>query len=178
MRASVAGASAYLKIADGCRRPCAFCAIPLIKGTAVSRPLETLVDEVRQLEGQGVREVILIAQETTDYGHDLGFKNGLADLLERIATQARGIDWIRLLYAYPGYVTERLIEVMAGNPAILAYLDMPLQHGDRQVLKRMRRPANVDWFPNTVAKMRRAMPDLALRSTFLVGYPGESEAEF
>src|SRR3990172_505775 len=150
-RVAIQGHSAYLKIADGCRRPCAFCAIPLIKGTAVSRPPETILDEARRLEQQGVREVILIAQDTTDYGHDLGLKNGLADLLERIATQA---------------------------PAILPYLDMPLQHGDRQVLKRMRRPANVDWVRNTVAKMRRAMPDLALRSTFLVGYPGESEAEF
>ena len=177
-RVAIQGHSAYLKIADGCRRPCAFCAIPLIKGTAVSRPPETILDEARRLEQQGVREVILIAQDTTDYGHDLGLKNGLADLLERIATQARGIDWIRLLYAYPGNVTERLIEVMAEHPAILPYLDMPLQHGDRQVLKRMRRPANVDWVRNTVAKMRRAMPDLALRSTFLVGYPGESEAEF
>jgi len=102
----------------------------------------------------------------------------LAELLEGIATQARGIDWIRLLYAYPGYVTGRLVEVMAEHPAILPYLDMPLQHGDRQVLKRMRRPANVDWVRKTVARMREAMPGLALRSTFIVGYPGESEAEF
>jgi ribosomal protein S12 methylthiotransferase len=177
-RVAIQGPSAYIKIADGCRRPCAFCAIPLIKGTAVSRPADTIVEEARMLERAGVREVILIAQDTTDYGHDLSLKDGLAILLERIAVEAPGLDWVRVLYAYPGYVTDRLIEVMATYPAILPYLDMPLQHGHPQVLKRMRRPANMDWVRRTIAKMRQAMPELALRTTFIVGYPGETEDEF
>jgi ribosomal protein S12 methylthiotransferase len=178
LRASVQGASAYLKIADGCRRLCAFCAIPLIKGTAVSRPMETILAEARRLQAAGVREVILIAQDTTDYGHDLGMKDGLATLLEKLVEQAPEIPWWRIMYAFPGYVTDRLIDVMASYPQILPYLDMPLQHAHPAILKRMRRPANMKWVYRTLEKMRVAMPGLALRSTFIVGYPGESEAEF
>jgi ribosomal protein S12 methylthiotransferase len=178
LRFSVAGASAYVKIADGCRRPCAFCAIPLIKGTAVSRSPAAIVGEVRTLRERGVREVILIAQDTTDYGHDLGVRDGLADLLERIVASVPEMDWIRVMYAYPGYVTDRLIEVMATHDQIVPYLDMPLQHAHPDVLRRMRRPANVDWVRRTLATMRVRLPDLALRSTFIVGYPGETEAEF
>ncbi len=178
LRAAVQGASAYLKIADGCRRPCAFCAIPLIKGTAVSRPIESLLGEARQLEAQGVRELILIAQDTTDYGHDLGMRDGLSTLLEQLTLAAPGMDWIRIMYAFPGYVTDRLIETMATHPQIVRYLDMPLQHGHPLTLRRMRRPANVEWVHKTIAKMRAAMPDLAIRSTFIVGYPGETEEEF
>jgi ribosomal protein S12 methylthiotransferase len=177
-RAAKEGASAYLKIADGCRRPCAFCAIPLIKGTAVSRPIEAVLDEARFLQDQGVRELILIAQDTTDYGHDLGLKDGLAVLLEQLVQAAPGIDWLRILYAYPGYVTDRLIDVMASSPRILPYLDMPLQHAHPATLRRMRRPANIDWVHRTLEKMRRTLPDLALRTTFIVGYPGETEEEF
>jgi ribosomal protein S12 methylthiotransferase len=178
MRAAIQGASAYLKIADGCRRPCAFCAIPLIKGTAVSRPVESIVAEARQLEALGVKELILIAQDTTDWGHDLGLKEGLSTLLERLAEAAPGINWIRIMYAFPGYVTDRQIETMARLPQVLPYLDMPLQHGHPMTLRRMRRPANIEWVHTTLAKMRAAMPDLAIRSTFIVGYPGETEAEF
>ncbi len=178
LRASVMGGSAYLKIADGCRRPCAFCAIPLIKGTAVSRPMATILAEARLLQNRGVRELILIAQDTTDYGHDLGIKDGLAKLLQKLVKEAPEIDWIRVMYAYPGYVTDRLIEVMAAERQILAYLDMPLQHAHPATLRRMRRPANMDWVHKTLSKMRRAMPELALRTTFIVGYPGETEAEF
>lgn len=178
IRAAIQGSSAYVKIADGCRRPCAFCAIPLIKGTAVSRPLVSILAEVQHLQTLGVREVILIAQDTTDYGHDLGMKDGLAQLLETLVCEAPEIDWFRLMYAYPGYVTDRLIETMARHPRILTYLDMPLQHGHRQTLLRMRRPANVEWVYRTLEKMRAAMPDLAIRSTFIVGYPGETEEEF
>ncbi len=177
-RVSLEGGSAYLKIADGCRRPCAFCAIPLIKGPAVSRPMQSILDEARALQDQGVRELILIAQDTTDYGHDLGLKDGLAALLEKLTETAPAIDWLRVMYAYPGYVTDRLIEVMASRPQIVHYLDMPLQHAHPEALSRMRRPANIDWVHRTLEKMRRAMPDLALRTTFIVGYPGESEAEF
>ena len=178
LRASLAGASAYLKIADGCRRPCAFCAIPLIKGTAISRPPETILDEARRLRDLGVRELVLIAQDTTDYGHDLGMKDGLAILLERMTAAVPDMDWIRIMYAYPGYVTDRLIDVMANRPQVLPYLDIPLQHAHPDALTRMRRPANVDWVHSTIAKMRKAMPRLALRTTFIVGYPGETEAEF
>ncbi|MEJ2706524.1 MAG: 30S ribosomal protein S12 methylthiotransferase RimO [Anaerolineales bacterium] len=178
LRVAVQGGSAYIKIADGCRRPCAFCAIPLIKGTAVSRPVESILDEARALQDAGVREIMLIAQDTSDYGHDLGIKNGLADLLEKLVQAAPDIDWFRILYAYPGYVTDRLIEVMAENAQILPYLDMPLQHAHPATLRRMRRPANIDWVYKTLNKMRAHMPDLALRTTFIVGYPGETEEEF
>lgn len=178
LRAAVTGASAYLKIADGCRRPCAFCAIPLIKGTAVSRPVETLVDEVRSLERRGVREVILIAQDTTDYGHDLGMKDGLPALLEALLAAAPAIEWFRLMYAYPGAVSPRLIDLMAEQPRLLSYLDMPLQHAHPATLRRMRRPANVEAVTRTLQRLRAARPGMALRTTFLVGYPGETEDEF
>lgn len=177
-QAAQQGASAYLKIADGCRRPCAFCAIPLIKGTAVSRPMDRILDEARVLMDQGVREIILIAQDTTDYGHDLGIKDGLAVLLERLVSEVPDVNWLRVMYAFPGYVTDRLIEVMATHPQILPYLDMPLQHAHPKTLRRMKRPANMDWVYRTLEKMRNALPDLALRTTFIVGYPGETEEEF
>ncbi|MBN1563139.1 MAG: MiaB/RimO family radical SAM methylthiotransferase, partial [Anaerolineae bacterium] len=177
-RVAVQGASAYLKIADGCRRPCAFCAIPGIKGTAVSRPVDRILHEARLLRDQGVRELILIAQDSTDYGHDLGMKDGLAQLLEQLVAAVPDMPWLRIMYAYPGYVTDRLIDVMATHAQILPYLDIPLQHADRQTLLRMRRPANVDWVRATIGKMRAAMPELAIRTTFIVGYPGETDAEF
>lgn len=178
VRASVAGASAYLKIADGCRRPCAFCAIPLIKGTAVSRPVETILHEAQRLRDEGVRELILIAQDTTDYGHDLGMKDGLAILLEQLTDAVPGMDWIRIMYAYPGYVTDRLIEVMSARKQVLPYLDMPLQHAHPKTLYRMKRPSNIEWVHKTLGKMRASIPDLAIRTTFMVGYPGETEEEF
>lgn len=177
-RVAIQGASAYLKIADGCRRPCAFCAIPLIKGTAVSRPMAAILEEASRLQAAGVREIILVAQDTTDYGHDLGMKDGLALLLEELVSAAPQIDWFRILYAYPGYVTDRLIEVMSAQPRILPYLDMPLQHAHPVMLRRMRRPANVEWVYRTLEKMRAALPGLALRTTFIVGYPGETDEEF
>jgi ribosomal protein S12 methylthiotransferase len=178
LRAARQGASAYLKIADGCRRPCAFCTIPEIKGTLVSRPLDSIIDEAVRLQDAGVRELIVISQDSTDYGHDLGMKNGLSHLLERVVAAATDIDWIRIMYAYPGYVTDELIATMAEHPQILPYLDIPLQHAHRETLKRMRRPANVDWVHRTVAKLRGAMPDPAIRTTFIVGYPGETDEEF
>lgn len=177
-RVAVQGASAYLKIADGCRRPCAFCAIPAIKGTAVSRPADRILDEARRLRDRGVQELILIAQDTTDYGHDLGQKDGLAALLDQLVVAVPDVPWIRVMYAYPGYVTDRLIETMAAHRQIVPYLDIPLQHADRATLLRMRRPANIDWVHTTIGKMRDAMPDLAIRTTFIVGYPGETDEEF
>jgi ribosomal protein S12 methylthiotransferase len=178
LRASVQGASAYLKIADGCRRPCAFCAIPLIKGTAVSRPVEKILNEARSLQTMGVHEIILIAQDTTDYGYDLSLKNGLASLLKKLTAAVPQVDWIRVMYAYPGFVTDELIEVMATEKQIVHYLDMPLQHAHPSVLRRMKRPTDIDWVYKMVEKMRKAIPDLALRSTFIVGYPGETKTEF
>jgi len=178
LRAALQGRSSYLKIADGCRRPCAFCAIPLIKGTTQSRPSQVILSEAKKLQGMGVQELILIAQDTTDYGHDLGLKDGLAHLLEGLVKEAPEIPWIRVLYTYPGYVSDRLIQVMADHPQVLHYLDIPLQHAHPATLHRMRRPGNIDWVYKTIEKMRAAMPDLALRTTFIVGYPGETEEEF
>lgn len=178
VRASWEGGSAYLKIADGCRRPCAFCAIPLIKGSPVSRPMDAIVQEARILRDAGVRELVLIAQDTTDYGHDLGIKDGLAVLLEKLTVAVPDIDWLRVMYAYPGFVTDRLIDVMSTQKQVLTYLDIPLQHAHPDVLKRMKRPANMEWVHNTLGKMRTAMPGISLRTTFIVGYPGETEAEF
>jgi ribosomal protein S12 methylthiotransferase len=178
LRVAQQGPSAYIKIADGCRRPCAFCAIPLIKGTLVSRPLEAILNEARALQGLGVREINLIAQDSTDWGHDQGLRDGLAQLLESLVEAVPEVPWIRLLYNYPGSVTDRQIEVMAAHEQLLPYLDIPLQHAHPDTLRRMRRPANVDWVCRTLEKMRKAMPNLALRSTFIVGYPGETEEEF
>jgi ribosomal protein S12 methylthiotransferase len=177
-RTAVQGVSAYLKIADGCRRPCAFCTIPTIKGTMKSRSPELILNEARELSENGVRELILIAQDLTDYGSDIGLRDGLANLITDITKEAPALDWVRLMYAYPGAVTDKLIEVMATNDKVVKYLDIPLQHGHPATLRRMRRPANIDWVYNTLAKMRRAMPDLAVRTTFIVGYPGETDEEF
>ncbi len=178
LQVGIQGKSAFVKIADGCRRPCAFCAIPLIKGTAVSRPPEVILNEVHQLGAIGMHEINLIAQDTTDYGYDLGLKDGLAYLLEQVTYAAPELDWIRIMYAYPGYVTDRLVDVMASRPQVVHYLDMPLQHAHPDTLRRMKRPSNVDWVLRTLEKMRSAIPDLSLRTTFIVGYPGETEAEF
>jgi ribosomal protein S12 methylthiotransferase len=178
LRASIFGASAYLKVADGCRRPCAFCAIPLIKGSVVSRPPETILEDAYRLHELGVRELILIAQDTTDYGHDLGMKDGLATLLERLTAAIPELDWLRIMYTFPGYVNDRLIDVMASHSQILPYFDIPLQHAHPDTLTRMRRPANMDWAHATIGKMRLAMPKLAIRTVFIVGYPGETEKEF
>ena len=178
LRVAQQGPSAYLKIADGCRRPCAFCAIPLIKGTLVSRPQTAILAEARALQAAGVREIILIAQDSTDYGHELGAHEGLSSLLEGLVKEVPDVDWIRILYNFPGSVSDRQIEVMATHKQLIPYLDMPLQHAHPAMLKRMRRPANMEWVQRTIAKMRAALPRLAMRSTFIVGYPGETEAEF
>jgi ribosomal protein S12 methylthiotransferase len=178
LRVAQQGASAYLKIADGCRRPCSFCAIPQIKGTLVSRPPQAIIAEARRLQERGVREIVIISQDSTDYGHDLGMRNGLSRLLRDVAAAAPDVPWIRVMYAYPGYVTDELIETMAALPQVVPYLDIPLQHGHRETLKRMRRPANIEWVYETLDKLRTAMPDIAIRTTFIVGYPGETQEEF
>jgi ribosomal protein S12 methylthiotransferase len=140
--------------------------------------MDLILDEARRLREAGVRELILIAQDTTDYGHDLGMKDGLAILLEQLTTRVPDMDWIRIMYAYPGYVTDRLIDVMASSKQVLPYLDMPLQHAHPKTLYRMRRPSNVDWVHRTLGKMRARIPNLAIRTTFIVGYPGETEEEY
>ncbi len=178
VRAAVRGGSAYLKIADGCARPCAFCAIPGIKGPLVSRPKERILAEARILQDAGVHELVLLAQDTTAYARDLGQRDGLAGLLEGIAAAAPRIEWIRILYAYPGAVTGRLIDVMASLPQVVPYLDIPLQHAHPGVLRRMNRPADVDWVRRTVERMRARLPGLAVRTAFIVGFPGESREEF
>ena len=177
-RPQVVSGSAYLKISDGCNAPCAFCSIPSFKGKLRSRPQQAIVAEARALVTAGAQEIIIIGQDTTDYGRDLGKPNALPDLLQAILDGAPDLRWLRLMYAYPGHVSQRLIDVMASDPRICHYLDIPLQHGDLAVLRRMFRPSNTDQLLATFKAMRQAMPDMAFRSTFIVGLPGETEAEF
>ena len=172
------GNSAYLKIADGCSRHCAFCAIPGIKGDWHSRPVEEILRDASVLDEQGVQELILIAQDTTAYGIDRGEKDALPGLLEKIEKAAPNIPWIRILYAFPGFVSEHLIDLMASDNHILPYLDIPLQHASPAVLKRMLRPDNMDSVRKTLEYMRQRMPEMAIRSTFITGFPGETEEDF
>ena len=171
------GPSAYLKISDGCDRPCTFCIIPTIKGRMHSEPDDWLIAEARALAASGVRELVLVAQDSTAYGEDRAERDGLATLLERLAEAVPEVRWLRLMYAYPGRVTPRLAETMARLPNVTHYLDMPLQHGSPSVLKRMRRPS-LRVARRSLETLREAMPDAALRTTFIVGFPGETEAEF
>ncbi|HIC88679.1 MAG TPA: 30S ribosomal protein S12 methylthiotransferase RimO [Anaerolineae bacterium] len=178
-RPPVVGSYAYLKISDGCSAPCAFCTIPSFKGKLRSRPFAAVVEEAKALVASGAKELIVIAQDTTDYGRDRGEPGSLPRLLNAIANRAgEGLRWLRLMYAYPGHVSDALIEVMAGHERIVHYLDIPLQHAHPATLRRMRRPGNVDQVMRTLEQLRAAMPDIALRTTFIVGYPGETEAEF
>jgi ribosomal protein S12 methylthiotransferase len=173
------GASAYLKIAEGCSAPCAFCAIPTIKGPAASRAAQEIVDDAVELVREGAQEIILIAQDTTAYGRDRGEQDALPDLVTGILRAApQELRWLRIMYAYPGHVSPRLIEVMATDERVCHYLDLPLQHAHPDTLRRMRRPANVDQARQLIADLRSAMPDIALRTSFIVGYPGETRAEF
>ena len=172
------GPSAYLKISDGCARPCTFCNIPGIKGRQFrSAQPDALVSEARELVDRGAREIVLVAQDSTAYGAEWGDANGLARLIERLAAES-GADWLRLMYAYPGFVTPSLIEVMANTPQVCHYLDIPLQHGSPSVLRRMKRPHNMSMVRGTLERLRAAMPDIAIRTTFIVGFPGETEPEF
>ena len=178
-RTAIQGTSAYLKLADGCRRSCAFCAIPLIKGTAVSRSPESILADAKWLAEIGIQEIILIAQDTTGYGEDLGMKDGLADLLEELVEVAPEVPWIRIMYGFPGPKVERLAQVMAAHqPPLLPYLDLPLQHAHPDVLHRMRRPADVGAMRGLIRSLRALIPDLAIRTTFISGFPGETDEEF
>jgi ribosomal protein S12 methylthiotransferase len=174
----ISGPSAFLKIAEGCSRQCAFCAIPSIKGEAVSRDLDAILADARQLRDHGVLEINLIAQDATYYGADLGMRDGLAHLLESLAETVPDVPWLRVLYAFPGYITARLIGVMRDTPQILPYVDLPLQHAHPDVLRRMRRPSNIDQVRRTLGDLGEAMPEVALRTTMIVGFPGETEEEF
>jgi len=170
------GPSAYVKISDGCDQRCAFCAIPFMKGNHRSKPAELILREVGQLLDQGIREVVLVGQDTTRYGHDLGQRDGLATLLEAITDAYPRLPWIRVMYAYPRHVTERFLAVMRERPAVLPYIDMPLQHTHPWTLARMRRPhRDTD---ELVGWMRDRVPGLVLRTTFIVGFPGETDDEF
>jgi ribosomal protein S12 methylthiotransferase len=169
--------SAYIKIAEGCDHPCSFCIIPQLRGKFRSRRFESVIAEAQQLASQGVREVTLIGQDTTCYGEDLGLKDGLALLLERLA-QIEELRWVRFLYAYPNKITGKLLETIAAHEKICSYIDVPLQHASPAVLKAMKRGAGAEIFLKSIEKMRRAIPDLTLRTSFIVGFPGETAADF
>jgi ribosomal protein S12 methylthiotransferase len=170
--------SAYLKISDGCDLRCSFCTIPAIKGGMRSKPLEMVVREAQDLVNQGVQEIVLVAQHLTRYGHDLGMDHGLVRLLDTLCAEIPHNVWVRLMYAYPHSITPRLVETMARHPQICAYLDMPLQHAHPATLRRMHRLPDIEPTRQVIAELRSAMPDIALRSTFIVGFPGETAAEF
>jgi ribosomal protein S12 methylthiotransferase len=169
--------SAYIKIAEGCDHPCSFCIIPQLRGKFRSRRLESIVAEAQRLIAQGVREITLIGQDTTCYGEDLGLRDGLATLLDALAVLP-GLRWLRFLYAYPNKVTTRLLETMARHETIAKYLDVPLQHASPSVLKRMKRGGTPEVFLRLIEKARAMVPGIVLRSTFIVGFPGETAEDF
>ena len=168
---------AYLKIADGCSNRCTYCAIPSIRGDFRSVEFETLIEEAKALAAAGTKELILIAQDTTSYGIDLYGKLCLPELLDALC-EIDGIEWIRMLYCYPDKITDELIETMARQPKVLHYIDLPLQHADDGMLKAMNRRGDSTHIRSVIAKIRKAMPDAVIRTTFIVGFPGEGEAEF
>jgi ribosomal protein S12 methylthiotransferase len=168
---------AYLKISEGCDRLCTFCAIPKMRGKHVTKPIEQVLDEARQLVADGVRELIIVAQDTTYYGMDLFGRPRLTELLQQL-DQVDGLDWIRLMYFYPMYIDEALIETIAGSPHILPYLDMPLQHINDTLLRRMARRVNRDETERLLEQLRGRIPNLTLRTTFITGFPGETDEQF
>jgi ribosomal protein S12 methylthiotransferase len=169
--------TAYIKIAEGCDHPCSFCIIPQLRGKFRSRRFESVIAEAERLARFGVREVTLIGQDTTCYGEDFGLKDGLALLLEKLA-DITDLRWIRFLYAYPNKITGRLLETIAAHEKICAYVDVPLQHASASVLKRMKRGGGAEVFLRSIEKIRRTIPDVTLRTSFIVGFPGEKESEF
>lgn len=171
------GYTAYIKIAEGCDHPCSFCIIPQLRGKFRSRRFESVVAEAERLARSGVREITLIGQDTTCYGEDFDLKDGLAVLLEKLA-QIEDLRWIRFLYAYPNKITGRLLDTIASHDKICSYVDVPLQHASPATLKRMKRGGGADVFLRSIEKMRRTIPGVTLRTSFIVGFPGETEAEF
>src|SRR5438270_2105405 len=171
------GHMAYIKIAEGCDHPCSICSMPQLRGQFRSRRFESVVAEAERLARSGVREITLIGQDTTCYGEDFGLKDGLSLLLEKLA----GIDelrWVRFLYAYPNKITQRLLDTIAAHEKICSYVDVPLQHASSAVLKRMKRGGSAEIFLRTIEKMRRTIPNVTLRTSFIVGFPGETEKDF
>jgi ribosomal protein S12 methylthiotransferase len=168
---------AYIKIAEGCDHPCTFCIIPQLRGQFRSRRFASVIAEAERLAQAGVREIVLIGQDTTCYGEDFGLKDGLALLLEKLAA-IEDLRWVRFLYAYPNKITGKLLETIASHEKICSYMDVPLQHASASALKRMKRGGGADVFLRSIAKMRRVIPDLTLRTSFIVGFPGETETEF
>lgn len=175
---TIQGGSSYLKIADGCHRSCAFCAIPGIKGNLVSRSMEDILRDGRFLQDAGVNEINLIAQDVTAYGADRGEQDGLYELLRALLPEISDLPWLRLLYTYPGMISDNLIDLMASSEQLLPYLDIPLQHASPEVLKSMRRPSDIDWVRRTIATMRERIPGLVVRTTMIVGFPTETEERF
>ncbi len=170
---------AYIKIAEGCDHPCTFCVIPQYRGKFRSRRFESVISEATRLFSQGVREINLIGQDTTCYGEDLGMKDGLATLLARLAQiETPHEKWVRFLYCYPNKVTQKLLDTIAGHEALVKYIDMPLQHASGPVLKRMKRGANGDIFLRLIEKIRSTIPGVAIRTSMIVGFPGESDQDF
>jgi ribosomal protein S12 methylthiotransferase len=170
---------AYMKIAEGCDHPCTFCVIPQYRGKFRSRRFESVIAEATRLFQQGVREINLIGQDTTCYGEDLGLTDGLPLLLERLAQiETPHEKWIRFLYAYPNKVTQKLLDTIAAHPALVKYIDMPLQHSSARVLKRMKRGASGDIFLRLIERIRRTIPGVAIRTSFIVGFPGEQPEDF
>ncbi len=169
--------TAYIKINEGCDHPCTFCVIPQLRGKFRSRRFESVVREAENLAAAGVREISLIGQDTTYYGEDLGLRDGLPLLLERLA-QIEDLHWIRFLYCYPNRITPKLLETIAAHPRLAKYLDIPLQHASRSVLARMKRGSNADAFLKMLAKIRATIPGVSIRTSFIVGFPGETEDGF
>ena len=168
---------AYLKISEGCDRLCTFCAIPKMRGKHATKPMENVIAEAEQLAAKGVRELIVVAQDTTYYGMDLYGEPRLAELLEQL-NKVEGLDWIRLMYFYPMYIDEKLLKTIAACDKIVPYIDMPLQHADDVMLKRMSRRVNQEQMNHQIDLMREMLPDLVLRTTFITGFPGETEEQF
>jgi ribosomal protein S12 methylthiotransferase len=169
--------SAYIKINEGCDHPCTFCVIPQLRGKFRSRRFESVIREAENLAAAGVREVCLVGQDTTYYGEDLGLRDGLPTLLARLA-QIETLHWVRFLYCYPNRITPKLLETIARHPRLVKYLDVPLQHASRNVLARMKRGSNADAFLKMIEKVRRAIPGVSIRTSFIVGFPGETEQDF
>jgi ribosomal protein S12 methylthiotransferase len=174
---ATAGHTAYIKIAEGCDHPCSFCIIPQLRGRFRSRRFESVIAEAEQLARRGVREITLIGQDTTCYGEDFQLKDGLASLLEQLAG-IEGLRWVRFLYAYPNKITGHLLETIAAHETLCPYIDVPLQHASASVLKRMKRGGGAELFLRSIEKMRGAIPGVTLRTSFIVGFPGETEREF
>ncbi|MBZ0200225.1 MAG: 30S ribosomal protein S12 methylthiotransferase RimO [Ignavibacteriaceae bacterium] len=169
--------SAYLKISEGCDHPCSFCAIPIMRGKHHSKPIEELVTETEFLAKRGTKELVVIAQDTTDYGKDIYDKPSLALLLNKIS-EVEGIEWIRLMYAYPSHFPDDVIEVIVANPKVCKYVDIPLQHISDKVLRSMRRGVTAERTKKLIEKLRERIPDITIRTTFIVGYPNETEKDF